>query len=102
MPAGVRPSGITDAQANIHLSWTSHSFYAKWEEGQVSLAGSEGEEKKKKNRGVYRHIYIAAAVQRLQEAWHVPVSRGSGQCRNETTYHVDPQLGTQTLPRSTA
>lgn len=40
-PANIRPSRITDARANIHLPWTLHTLYAKWEEGQVSLAGWE-------------------------------------------------------------
>lgn len=80
--ANIRPSRITDAQANIHLPWTLHTLYAKQEEGQVALAGWEKKENKE--------IYIAAAVQRLQEAWHVPICPAEvADSRNETIYHVD-------------
>lgn len=93
--ANIRPSRITDAQANIHLPWTLHTLYAKREEGQVSLAGWEKKENKE--------IYIAAAVQRLQEAWHVPICPAEvADSRNETIYHVDTQLITRELPPSTA
>lgn len=95
--ANTRPSRITDARANIHLPWTLHTLYAKWEEGQVSLAGWG--KKKRENK----EIYIAAAVQRLQEAWHVPICPAEvADSRNETIYHVDTQLITGELPPSTA
>lgn len=52
-----------------------------------------------------KDIYIAAAVQRLQEAWHVPVCPAEVADSTEvrpSIYHVDAQLMTGKLPPSTA
>lgn len=48
----------------------------------------------KKNEN--KEIYIAAAVQRLQEAWHVPICPAEvADSRNETIYHVDTHSSSQ-------